>query len=177
MMARPRYIFLLGYIVAFTSCKNPDGNVSKPTYFSIAGFFKKEAVKLENKKPMIEKTAIQNERKQSRTLHIKDWQKELELFIQSDINKPAWRGSYTVVNNKDFIIYTAKLPELNTKKIIIKKRGGKISYIVIANSVKNFLYNSRERLTYYPDSLYRIEKKQHIKIIGQNQYFIEGRIK
>lgn len=178
MMLKLRFIFLCGCFAAFISaCENPGENVSKQTYFSIENYFKKESLKLNKRHPLVKKTVVQNESKQRQTIRIKDWQKEFGLFIQSDINKPAWRGSYTVVSNKDFIIYTAKLPELNTKKIIIRKSGDKIGYVVIANSVSNFLYSSKERLTYYPDSLYRIEKKQQIKIIGQNRYFIEGKIK
>ena len=115
--------------------------------------------------------------KEAKTITIKDWQKELSLFIESDINKPAWTSSYAVTHDGDDIVYTSVDEDLRTKKIIVEKKGDDIESITIHNEVMNQLYQSQEKLYYSPDSLYRIEKVQDIRVIGTNHYLITGQFK
>lgn len=173
-MMRSGAVFTLLFL-ALAGCKNPETKNPHPVYFDLAGYFKKEAAKQASRKHPVLKKVVQNGKEQRKKVS-PDWPAEFSLFSQSDINKPAWRGSYTVTKNGDFLIYIAKTPDLRTRRIVVKKNGGKISYILISNVVNNALYNSVERLTYFPDSLYRIEKKQQVRILGQNHYLVEGRI-
>jgi len=113
---------------------------------------------------------------ETKKIHIDNWGSELSLFIQSDINKPAWRDSYSIQNDADnSIIYTAKTPELKTRKIIVtKNKDNSIKWIMIYNASENFLYQTTEVLNYIPDSLYTIKKKQHVRFMGTNNYYIKG---
>ncbi|MBE7175135.1 MAG: hypothetical protein INR69_01950 [Mucilaginibacter polytrichastri] len=162
--------------LVLAGCKNPETKNAHPLYFDLAGYFKAEAKRLGDKHQEVKKSVDQNGQVQARKVKNLDWEVEFELFSQSDINKPSWRGYYNVTNSGAFLIYTAKNPDLRTRRILIKKEQNRVRYILISNAVKNALYNSVERLTYYPDSLYRIEKKQQVRIIGRNSYRIEGHI-
>lgn len=143
-------------------------------YFDLKGYFKTEAGRLEKVNPEVDKTVAHNGSAESKKLHVTAWSQELNLFSESDINKPAWRDSYTVKTNVDSIIYTAKFPELKTREIIIKKSGDNITAIAIFNSTHNFLYNTTERLVYMPDQYYSIDKNQQVKVMGANDYRIKG---
>jgi hypothetical protein len=52
-----------------------------------------------------------------------------------------------------------------------------VVYLMVFNVINNSLFQTREKLTYYPDSLYRIQRKQHVRFLGTNDYLIEGKLK
>lgn len=143
-------------------------------FFDLKGYFDADAKRLTKSNPMVNKTVTHNTDTETQKLHIADWNTELSMFAGSDINKPAWKSSYNVQVSGDFLIYKAKDPKLITRDIIIKKAGDKIKWILIFNHNKNMLYESEEKLSYYPDSLYIIQKFQKVKLMSLQKYVIRG---
>ena len=147
------------------------------SYFDLKAFLKADTAKLSNLNKPVFKTVNHNGVIESKKLMIADWGRELSLFTESDINRPAWKYSYTVINNDEFLIYKARYPELKMRQMMIRKVKNQIKWIVIYNRTKNALYQTSEKLTYYPDSLYLIEKRQQVRLMGINRYAIKGMIK
>ncbi len=127
--------------------------------------------------PMVTKTVNHNGLTETKSLKIKNWGSELSLFTASDINKPSWRDSYDSITNGEMLTYKAKTADLKTQSLIITKNNSKIKAIHIFNHTKNMLYETSEELVYFPDSLYRINKNQHVLLLGSNRYIITGRFK
>ena len=172
------YAWVIMLLFTFLSSCKPDNvqDGSKPMYFDIAGYFKAETAKLHKLNQLTLKTVVHNGVKETKKVHIDDWGLELSLFIRSDINKPAWRDSYSVQTGKgDSVVYLAKTPELRTREVVItRNKGNNIKCIMIYNVSKNILYQTNEVLGYIPDSLYTIKKTQHVRFLGTNNYFIKG---
>jgi hypothetical protein len=143
-------------------------------YFDLKEYFKNETIRLTRQNPQVDKTVGHNGTTENKKVRIGSWEKELNLFAESDINKPAWRLSYNVQTNDDSIVYKAKYPELETREIIIRKKAGQVTGINIVNNTHNILYNTTEKLVYVPNTYYLIEKMQHVKIMGANNYRIKG---
>ena len=120
------------------------------------------------------KTVTHNGLTESKKVHIGNWNRELDLFIGSDINRPAWKNSYEVSNADNITLYRAKSPELTTREIIIKKENQRVKWILIFTGARNILYQTIGKLTYYPDSLYAISKFQKVRFIGNNSYKVQG---
>jgi hypothetical protein len=157
------------------SCKSDGGNDGKGIkYFDLKGYFKADSARLTKLNPLINKTVVNNTASETKKVHIPNWGTELSLFTESDINKPAWKTSYTVQATPDFLIYKAKDPALTTRDIIIKRDGAKVKWILIFNHTKNLLYETEEKLSYFPDSLYSIIKIQRVKLMGTDTYKIRG---
>lgn len=157
------------------ACK-PDtiqsGTVQK--YFDIQGFFKADTARLNQLNRLTVKTVTHNGVTETKKVHINNWGLELNTFSTSDINKPAWRDSYNIQNTGNTLIYTAKYPELKTREIIINKNNNKVKWIMIFNYSKNMLYQTSEKLSYFPDSIYIIQKYQKVRLLGANRYTIKG---
>lgn len=146
-------------------------------YFDLKGFIGIEAAKLNKAHTTVNKTVDHNNSAGTQTKTIKiNWEKELGLFTASDINKPAWQDSYRIEQKGDSVIYTALQPELATRRLVIWKDNGKVEKIAIDNATHNLLYHTTEKLLYYPDSLYLINKIQKVKLMGENRYLIKGEI-
>jgi hypothetical protein len=143
-------------------------------YFDLEGYFSNDSARLTRQNPLILKTAGHNRVMETKKVHITNWGNELALFKGSDINKPAWRDSYQVQKSEDIITYTATDPELKTREIMIRQDNGKVQWIFVYNHTKNWLYETSEALRYFPDSLYIINKKQTVRLLGTNYYTIKG---
>ncbi|HWV73447.1 MAG TPA: hypothetical protein VN040_17120 [Pseudosphingobacterium sp.] len=167
-------------LLIFGCNPEPEGKlqVNEKPYFDIAGYFSKEAERLQTKESLIKKVVSKNDEQEERQIQLESWKNEFELFISSDINKPDWLTSYAIDSSTQKTSYLTKDPKLRTKGIqIYRDIKGHIKKIAIENSDKNWLYHSSEKLIYYTDSLYRIEKIQSIRLIGTNKYSVEGIIK
>lgn len=169
-------VALIG-IFSLQSCKPEnikDG--AEKEYFDIEGYFKTNIAQLKKQHGAISKTVTHNGSSETKNVQISNWEAELGLFIASDINKPAWKGSYTKKDSAGATIYTAKDPGLKTRRIIISKtKEGAVKQIFINGEVNNALYNTHETLNYFPDSAYSIEKYQKVKLLGANTYKVIGR--
>lgn len=160
------------------SCNDSDNasTALPPTpYFSLADYFGQEAVRLQQSSPEINKTVSKNGEREEKKIQVADWQNEFALFIDADINKPAWQNSYRVDSTAAMVTYTSTDPTLRTKEIRVEKsKAGMVTHIRITNQVNNMLYRTDEQLDYYVDSLYRIDKRQQVRIIGESHYTIIG---
>lgn len=165
----------IGIALLVPACKpeiKDDGAAAK--YFDLKAFFKTDSARLARLNKPVIKTVTHNGVTETKTIKIDNWARELSLFSESDINKPAWRDSYKVQTTPNMVIYMATDDDLKTREIIVSKTGDKVKYIVIYNYTKNILYYTNEKLTYWPDSLYKIEKTQHVRLLGLNKYVITG---
>jgi hypothetical protein len=167
-------------VSAVQSCKPAvSENITGPKFFDLKKYFTDESVRLDKSNPLVTKTASYNANPQTQKVHINNWETELGIFIGSDINKPAWKASYRISNSENFTSYTAIDSNLKTRYIIIKKEKDKVKLILVSNHIKStlfgkVLYETSENLTYIPDSLYRIQKRQFTRMLGFNNYYVKG---
>lgn len=158
------------------SCK-PNVQQNKINYFDLKSYFASQSQKLEKQNLRVVKTVSRNKEAETKKVKIANWAGELSVFSESDINKPSWRSSYKTIVSGNITIYKAIEPDLKTREIILKKERGLLTYLMIFNVVNNSLFQTREKLTFYPDSLYQIERKQHVRFLGTNDYLITGKLK
>lgn len=167
---------VLSFIVFTASCK-PEIQKNKNTYFNISAYFNGKAKDYAKANFKVLKTVSRNGDAETKTLDITNWANELSVFSESDINKPSWKNSYKTTVSGDLTIYKALEPDLKTREIIIKKHQNKLIYLMIFNVVTNKLFQTKEKLMFYPDSLYSIRRKQYVRFLGTNDYLIEGKLK
>ncbi|NIJ51339.1 hypothetical protein [Dyadobacter arcticus] len=119
-------------------------------YYDLKGFVDNQIVYLDEKKPMVYKTTMLNGKKEIGKSTNIDWKKELELFIQADINKPAYRQSYDVVR-KDSSEYEYTLrPNMNLPvrylKIVTDKSINQPLYVKALLKSENKIYDSEKSI-------------------------------
>jgi hypothetical protein len=167
-----RFIIVLCFILS--GCVGKEEK-SAHRYMDISGFFRQEAAWLKAHDARINKTVSRNGNQETRNNVSPDWETELSLFIESDINKPAWNRSYKITSDSTGLIYSAMDDKLRTRLITVRKdSSGKVSYVSILNSVENNLYTSSEELLYRPNFGYNILKRQQVILLGDNEYSIGG---
>lgn len=172
-------ISILVFALALFSCnqqKEAEANTSL-TYFDVKGYFGKEISRLQHLNPEVDKTVSINGVAENKTAKITDWTKELAIFVNADINKTSWKGSFKATKQDGADIYTSDSKKIPIKKISVMQSGQKVDRIEIIIDNKNILYQSQDTLTYYPDSLYMIKKHQKIRLLNEKRYSVIGKLK
>jgi len=163
--------------VFISSCTGREEMRRESTFFDIKGFFELEAKRLTINRTLVNKSVKQNDELEIKKGISVDWENELALFIDSDINKSAWKDSYKVKEDSFEVSYLAIDTNLRTRFLSIKKdKQGRAVYFRIKNMTHSKLYESSEELTYIPDSVYSINKNQSVRFLGNNNYQISGKV-
>ena len=87
----------LSLLAACEPGQAPGPATPHPAYFDLLGLLKTQSAQLNQHRPVVEKQVLlrDGEQETSRVAQT-DWAKELQIFQQADINKPALRGRYVV---------------------------------------------------------------------------------
>lgn len=175
-MKKSKFFYLVILAVVISACqpKNDEKKVASSSYFDVKSFFEKEAAKLNKQKPTILKSVGKDELVEQKRLKIKDWKKELKSFIDADINKASWQDEFQTSTTKEVTTYTSANDKIPVKKLIIAKQGDSVIYIKAVVNTTNFLYTSKDTLTYYPGKFYELRKTQKIKLFSAVSYQIKG---
>jgi hypothetical protein len=165
---------ILVFALAFFSCNQREAAKANTEllYFDLKGYFGKEIIRLRNAKVKVNKTVSINGVDETKSSLIADWDKELAIFVNADINKTSWKGSFKVTRQKGLHSYTSDSKKIPIKKVSITHKDSKISKVEIIVNNKNILYQSLDTLTYSPDVLYKIRKQQKIRLLAPKDYAI-----
>ena len=95
-----RQALFTGICIAFlglTACEDaPTEKVADQAYFDVPGFVKAQTVRLEKENAAVQKTVgLEPEKPETQTQTNVNWQTELALFQEIDLNKKALQGLYT----------------------------------------------------------------------------------
>lgn len=160
----------------FASCGVKDEEkATTQTYFSISDYFNNEAARLSKTNPMITKTVFVNDKTEEKKLRITNWEQELSSFIDADINKASWKGSFQLKKSDTSETYLSQSEKIPVKKVVILLRGKNVEGIKIFLENKNVLYSSTDSLVYLPNDYFEINKTQKIKLMDTKRYIIKGK--
>lgn len=139
------FIFVLGMLLA---CGTSEKSIQKNTYFAWSAFLKQQINGYANSNQKVHKTVVLDGKKEVKIVSNLDWEKEFALYLEADLNKPAYEKSYDNLSEPGFYWYSLKKDEnLPVKKMIIHldavERPAKVE---IEISQKNFLFETRKKL-------------------------------
>jgi hypothetical protein len=175
--------------VLLLSCENPAQQSATPVYFDTKAFVDQQVTLLEAQKPTVRKVMMlkgESQRQQTTTL---DWTRELELFQQANINKPAFRTSYTI-DRPDSLTYryTLKASEERLTVRVLSVRldsATRQPALITATLVsENPLYQSERNIRLESGLVrgkwrvrhYRLEGFQQLTFFGRNTFRVDGEI-
>ncbi len=149
-------------------------------YYDLAGFINQQISQLTKNQPIIQKNLLIGEKTEIMQTKDIDWKKELELFLQADLNKQSYQLSYTQDSTQSTVVYHLKKGEklpVKTLKIEFDEEKSP-KHIEALMQVENYLYKSEKTLLMDLDKQrlknYQIEgwqelfigKKKGFKVVG-----------
>ena len=164
-------------------CTQSENQNSTKTYYDLAGFVNQQILQLTNNKPLTEKKLLIGEKTETINTKDIDWKKELELFLQTDLNKQSYQLSYQKDSTQNTVTYQLKKGEdlpVKTLKIEFDEEKSP-KHIAALMQVNNYLYKSEKNLSmdFEKKSLknYRIEGWQELFIGKKKAFKVVGSIK
>jgi hypothetical protein len=158
----------------------------KPNYFDVKGFLDKQVADLNRRQPVVEKQVRLRDGKTETTRVTKtDWAKELQIFYQADINKPALRGAYEVkaVNQSAVTgqLYQRKAGVDATVRELLVTRATKYPEAMSATIIQdNPLFYSEKKLSLRADARgvesYSVEGIQKLVLFDTVRYTVRTRV-
>lgn len=179
-------VFLMICItIFFISCGS---NSTQKKFFDIPGYFKTEIDSLKKSNYIVSKTAVYNGDTSRQEIKASEmnWEKEFAIFLEADINKPAYyanmKQSKGVANDTDFHsdIYTnsslknsIQLVEVGFQEL--GKQVDRATYVRVKLEKSNLVSETSIEALYSKDYKYWVKGKQKIKNLGdENNFFVEG---
>lgn len=174
-------LFISLLFIFFLACTDNSSHKESISvkYFSINNFIDNQIKYLKKMNPEISKTITYNSKIETQTLTDIDWEKELSVFKEYDINKPAWSNSYLIdtINNDTLsydINYTTQDSSLSIKNLLVKFYNNKaVGFYANINS-ENFLYNIQKKVQYSISTGYSISENQNIKFYKDSEFKINA---
>jgi len=127
-------ILLLGNLLLWLAACNNSPAPSKTQiaginqYFDVTGFMQQQITQLNREKPgATEKVTEAGRGTETKQVNNLDWDEELGVFLELDINKPAFRNAYIISHQTD--------PGTGLTSLIYRKKpgtDGNVQYLVIS---------------------------------------------
>ncbi|AWV98054.1 hypothetical protein [Arcticibacterium luteifluviistationis] len=143
-LKRLSFLLILGLI----SCNPEESSIREKTFYDLETVIQNEIDWLSEHKPTVKKSVRINDETEELSTNDIDWKKELEIIIQSDLNKAAYKLSYNETDSLNKISYKIKEGEkLPVASLDIwKNKNGTISRIASVHITDNYLYSSTKNI-------------------------------
>jgi ketopantoate reductase len=164
-------------LFGLASCTQGSSNTKKAEvqlpFYDLKTYFKNEIDRLNQSNLQVEKVVKINEESEVQQLNDINYEQELKLFTNSDINRMAWFDKYkidSIFEDRQLkaLHYTALDEDLKTKSVQINFSKQEIDQVLIENSTESFIASSMQSLAYQPKSGYQIITSQKTKL-GKKQ--------
>lgn len=187
---RVAYSSCLLFTLIISSCQDPAPQNQPNVYYDVAGYVKRQIADLSARKPLVSKTVLINNKTSRQDTRDVNWTRELELFSQADINKPALRSSYHITRPDSLTYqYTLKKSEekltVRSLRVQLDSVTRQPSRIDAVLKTDNPLYSSERHVSMESGSLGNQWQVRHYKLSGfqklpyfdKNDFAVDGRVK
>ncbi len=167
----------LALMIAFSCQDSNEIQTDSIQYFDMHQFVQNEIEQLNKQNKTLKKIIYANDTSDTLFIQKPDWQKELQVFSSSNINKPTLYATYQVDTNVNIIQYQSLKTKNKVEALSIHyttSNLSKIEKIEIRNRQENFITQSTEFLLYQPTQGYSIDIQQNLISQQGNAFKVVG---
>lgn len=162
------------------SCSAPESTFKDSTYYHWEDFLNGAIKEMGAHPKMVQKTIFLEGKKEEKVFKSMDWEKEWAVFLEADLNKPAYKLSYDNLSEDGLIWYSAKIGEkvpVKTFKMHLDALGKPLQ-VEINISQSNFLFETSKKLNMNiidgRVETYSIDGYQKIRFLSPTTYKLMG---
>jgi hypothetical protein len=181
-----RTVVSLLCICSFVSCAQEEMQNGDSVFFDTQNFMSQQINVLEQLNPSVQRINKLNGEQEEMLLTDIDWETELALFVDADINKSSYLPSYTVAKPTNLITtYTLKQGEnlpVKYMEIAIDSTSQQPRSIVVTLYRNNKLFDTEKNLRldlmdYNGKTIinkYQVEGYQNVMLLGKTTFSLQG---
>lgn len=170
-------------LLLLLSCQNRDtasGKAGQNPFFDLNSYFNEQIERLQTQQPEVRKTVTFDGETETLELDSLDYERELEVFLNADLNRASWWDKYTIDSSRTdgrlaSIVYTAQEEDLRVKKLRIEFEKEEVSRIEVESSTKGPTGSRKQSLLFEPEQGYRIHTQQKVVFSKPREMEIEVR--
>jgi hypothetical protein len=184
------YSGCLFFALIVSSCSSPTQTNQPNVYYDIEGYVKRQIADLTIRKPLVNKQVRINEKTSRQDTRDINWSRELELFTQADINKPALRSSYQITRPDSLTYqYTLKKSEekltVRSLRVQLDSATRQPRRIEAVLQTANPLYSSERHVVMESGATgrnpwqmqqYKVSGFQKLPYFDKNEFAVEGTV-
>ncbi len=183
-------LFLCLLLLIISGCVDePVRDQSDNKFVNLSTFIEGQATLLDSLNPKVTKKVLINGKQEQQTLQDINWAKELVLFLQADISKPALQASYQVEEVSTGVrIYKPREeenPDIQYLKVSFEEGTNTIISVEALISRTNYLYHSEKKISlqcrkntsgHTQIAAYQINGYQKLILGNKVPYQVEARV-
>lgn len=188
---------LLGFLFLLSACNSSNTELGKvPDYFNMDSLIDSQVEKLKSINPELEKNAYLDGKKESVSIHLDStgWEKELKVFRDANIDKPAYYGyyersssqkdtfsnllfdEYSIEDDENVPVKSLKIFYLDTREAIKKIEIIMKDENELFESERHLLMNFESREDEPILNSYQVKGIQKLKLNDSVKYEMKGRL-
>lgn len=148
-------------------------------YYDIPAFFTSQIDNLKSKGQWVRKQVTKDGHSHIIERGNIDWSEELGVFLDSDINRPAWRGEFkvdTIKLEREYVVtYKTSNDQIPVKNVVltIDKDSKQCLKLTVDRRTENFLYKSDQSLYFTTGEGYMMKGKLSVSYLFDSEYSID----
>lgn len=149
-------------------------------FFDLRSYFTGEIERLQQRQPHVTKTVRIDGKSETHMPDSLQYETELRVFLNADINRPAWWDKYAIdtvraAGEVQSIQYRAKEKDLRVRQILIDFAGGAITRVHIERDADSPTAHLQQQLIYQPAIGYLLKTKQNVVFSQPKEVVVEVR--
>lgn len=173
-------IILAAVLSLLTACHGEPGTTAASggaLYFDLKKYLESEIARLDKAQGSVVKTVSVNGKEEQHILQQLDYRSELAPLLDSDINRPAWQGKYSVDSTRISpdewtLTYTATDDKPPVRTLSIYFQGEALASILIERAAHTLLAGSRQQLAYRPASGFEVTTLQNTVFMPERKIVV-----
>jgi hypothetical protein len=142
-----------------------EGEIDIAPFFDLAGYITAETERLTAAKTRVEKTITLNGETETQQLDAINFNNDLRLFREADINKPAWVDKYetqteTLSGSHKVTTYLTRDSSLIVHRLMVEEDLGVTTRVEIDRKTGTVLSDGKHQLVYDPARGYSVTTQQ-----------------
>jgi len=171
-------------ILLLAGCSNPTEKAPAGTYYDLKSYVEKQIAQLDGRKPTVVKQVSLDGKQEQETDRNINWSRELELFLQADINKQAYQASYQQ-SRPDSLTYEYRLKPtehlaVQFLRVELDPKSHQPRRVEAVLKTKNTLYESERKVWLESENgnvrRYHVEGFQQLAWLDKKPFLVEGTI-
>ncbi len=171
------YLKFIPVLLLLSACSKPDEPGEK-SLFSLSQFFSGEIAAMQKNGCGLTKTIRSGNTSASKKITSPAWEKELKPFMDAEIDKPAWKNSYSSDTSlKDSLViitYTTSAKKAPVKRLRVTQCNGKTQHLHISTVESNSWFELKQELSYDLHKGYTISSEQSMLLSDKSAWVITG---
>jgi len=155
-----RLLITLVVISLGTACSKPAKGTA-PEYFNLTAYFDAEISRLEAQKTRVSKTVTINGKTETLQADSLNYRSALQIFLDADINKSAWKGRFKVDKNQQQVRFTTTDKDIPVKSLTIQYQDDTPEIITIERYSYAMLAGATHHMRYHRNRGFTVVTTQH----------------